>query len=67
MTPVCIVSCCRGCCSSVCCSFCGSMCLAMRDCNRDAGEPLGRGPSAPKVFIVKCVFCEVGSTVLFSD
>ena len=31
------------------------MCEA-RDCNRDAGEPLGRGPSAPKVFFVKCVF-----------
>ena len=26
-----------------------------RDCNRDVGEPLGRGPSAPKYFFVKCI------------
>ena len=30
------------------------MCEA-RDCNRDAGEPLGCGRSAPKVFVVKCI------------
>ena len=30
------------------------MCEA-RDSNRDAGEPLGRGPSGPKVFFVKCI------------
>ena len=29
----------------------------VRDCNRDAGEPLGRGPLAPKCFfVVKCFF-----------
>ena len=27
------------------------MCEA-RDCNHDAGEPLGRGPSAPKCFLL---------------
>ena len=42
------------------------MCEA-RDCNRDAGEPLGHGPSAPKSVFCEVCFCEVGSTVLFSD